>query len=59
MWFKNLIVYQFKQAFNLTAEQLEEKLKEKLFRQCGSQDVCSYGFVSALGWQNKGTGTCR
>lgn len=49
MWFKNLIVYQFSQSFETTAEQLEKKLSKKAFRGCGSQDLSSYGWVSPLG----------
>ena len=49
MWFKNLIFYRFTQAFELTAEELEEKLKQKRFKSCGSQDVSTYGWVPPLG----------
>ncbi len=49
MWFKNLAVYQFSKPFELDSMALEEKLKDQLFRECGSQDHCTYGFVPALG----------
>ena len=49
MWFKNLILYRFTQAFELNAEELEEKLKQKRFKSCGSQDVSTYGWVPPLG----------
>ncbi|WP_299733901.1 recombination-associated protein RdgC [uncultured Endozoicomonas sp.] len=47
--FKNLVVYQFTQPFKLNGIQLEEKLQEKRFRPCGSQDFSTYGWVPALG----------
>ena len=49
MWFKNLIFYRFTQPFHATAEELEERLQQKLFRSCNSQDMSSYGWVAPLG----------
>lgn len=49
MWFKNLIFYRFTQTFELKAEELEEKLVQKRFRSCGSQDMSTYGWVPPLG----------
>ena len=49
MWFKNLILYRFTQKFELSTEELEEKLGEKRFRSCGSQDMSTYGWVPPLG----------
>ncbi|WP_067520437.1 recombination-associated protein RdgC [Endozoicomonas ascidiicola] len=49
MWFKNLIFYRFTQPFSLSVEELEDKLKEKRFRSCGSQDMSTYGWVPPLG----------
>lgn len=49
MWFKNLIFYRFTQPFNLSIEDLEEKLKQKRFHSCGSQDMSTYGWVPPLG----------
>ena len=49
MWFKNLIFYRFTQPFSTSAETLEEKLREKRFRSCGSQDMSAYGWVPPLG----------
>ena len=49
MQFKNLILYRFTQAFDLKPEELEEKLKQKCFRSCGSQDMSTYGWVPPLG----------
>lgn len=49
MWFKNLIFYRFTQPFQTTAEELEERLQQKRFRSCNSQDMSSYGWVAPLG----------
>lgn len=49
MWFKNLILYRFNKPFELSAQELEEKLTEKRFRSCGSQDMSTYGWVPPLG----------
>ena len=49
MWFKNLILYRFTQSFELSVEELEDKLKQKRFKSCGSQDVSTYGWVPPLG----------
>ena len=49
MWFKNLILYRFTQAFDLKPEELEDKLKQKRFKSCGSQDMSTYGWVPPLG----------
>ncbi|MDD7806095.1 MAG: recombination-associated protein RdgC [Endozoicomonas sp. (ex Botrylloides leachii)] len=49
MWFKNLIFYRFTQPVTFTQSILEEKLKQKRFTPCGSQDLSSYGWVPPLG----------
>ncbi|MDB2384397.1 recombination-associated protein RdgC [Endozoicomonas sp.] len=49
MWFKNLIFYRFTQPVTLTQPELEEQLKEKRFKSCGSQDLSTYGWVPPLG----------
>lgn len=49
MWFKNLILYRFNKPFELSAGELEEKLTEKRFLSCGSQDMSTYGWVPPLG----------
>ncbi|WP_419835542.1 recombination-associated protein RdgC [Endozoicomonas atrinae] len=49
MWFKNLIFYRFTQPFKTSAEDLEEQLRQKRFRSCGSQDMSTYGWVPPLG----------
>ena len=51
--FKNLIIYRFTQPFTLSGMELEEQLKQKLFRSCGSQDMTTYGWVPSLGKGSK------
>ena len=46
MWFKNAIFYRFTQPFSYTPEALEEKLSEKIFTPCGSQELSRFGWVS-------------
>ncbi len=48
MWFKNLALYRFTDAFTLSSEELEEKLNDKRFRPCGSHDEFSVGWVSPI-----------
>lgn len=49
MWFKNLALYRFTEPFTLAPEELEEKLADKRFRPCGSQDEFSMGWTSPVG----------
>jgi len=49
MWFKNLALYRFTEPFSLAADELEEKLADKRFRPCGSQDEFSMGWTSPVG----------
>lgn len=49
MWFKNLRLYRFTQAFDLTTEQLEEALSAHPFRPCGKQDLMRYGWTPPVG----------
>ncbi len=51
MWFKNLLIYRFTKPFTLTPEDIDEKLADKAFKPCGSQDLSSCGWVSPLGAQ--------
>ncbi|AMO58147.1 hypothetical protein GZ77_20650 [Endozoicomonas montiporae] len=46
--FKNLIFYRFTQPFTLNAMELQDRLRSKKFRPCGTQDMTSYGWVPAL-----------
>jgi recombination associated protein RdgC len=49
MWFKNLSLLRFTEAFTLAAEQLEEKLQGGRFQPCGSLQPMSYGLVPPVG----------
>ncbi|MFK5949543.1 MAG: recombination-associated protein RdgC [Methylococcales bacterium] len=49
MWFKNLALYRFTEPFSLAADELEEKLADKRFTPCGSQDEFSMGWTSPVG----------
>ena len=48
MWFKNLRPYRLTSPFELTAEQLEEKLQQQLFQPCGKTQASRVGWVPAL-----------
>jgi len=48
MWFKNLALYRFTEAFTLSSQELEEKLSEKQFQPCGKQDEFSQGWTSPV-----------
>ncbi len=49
MWFKNLQIYRFTKPFELSPEELSDKLAEDAFQPCGSQDLSRYGWVPPLG----------
>lgn len=49
MWFKNLRIYLLQQPFNLSAEELENRLEQKRFKPCGSHDPHAYGWQEPLG----------
>jgi recombination associated protein RdgC len=49
MWFKNIRLYCFTKPFELSAEDLEYKLSQQLFRPCGTHAKYSYGWTSPLG----------
>jgi recombination associated protein RdgC len=49
MWFKNITLFQLREPFTLSAEQLEEKLVQAAFRPCLSQQMLSDGWVAPLG----------
>lgn len=48
MWFKNLAIYRFNEPFNLSAEDLQQKLEQHPFRSCGSHDEFSFGWTAPL-----------
>ncbi len=49
MWFKNLQIYRFSKACELTHEILNDMLAEQFFVPCGSQDLHRSGWVPPLG----------
>lgn len=49
MWFKNLTVYRFTKPFDLSAEQIEDKLATGEFQPCGKLQPYSIGWVPPLG----------
>ncbi|MCB1672015.1 MAG: recombination-associated protein RdgC [Pseudomonadales bacterium] len=49
MWFKNIRLYLLTEPFELTPEELEEKLIEHVFQPCNSYDKSSLGWSSPLG----------
>ena len=46
MWFKNLQIYRLTAPWNLTPEQMEERLAPRAFAACSSLDMGSQGWVS-------------
>jgi recombination associated protein RdgC len=51
MWFKNLLIYRFTKPFELTPEQVEERLHDQAFKPCSSQEPSTLGWVKPLGQQ--------
>jgi recombination associated protein RdgC len=49
MWFKNLRLYRLLKTFEMTEDELDERLGSQAFRPCGSHDVSSLGWTSPLG----------
>ncbi len=49
MWFRNARVFRFTKPFNITAEELEEKLTAEAFKPCGPQETSRHGWVPPLG----------
>ena len=49
MWFKNLQLYRLGQAFELTPEVFEERLRADEFRGCNSMDMLTHGWAPPLG----------
>lgn len=46
MWFKNLKIYRFTQAFSVDTEKLPLMMHAMPFRHCGAQEISTMGFVS-------------
>lgn len=49
MWFKNLTLYRFTEAFSITGSELAQKLEQMRFHPCGSHDEFSFGWTAPLG----------
>ena len=49
MWFTNLQLYRFTQAFTLNTQELNERLQEFRFKPCGKLQLASYGWTAPLG----------
>lgn len=52
MWFKNAKIYQFTESFNVSAEDMNSKLKAFAFRPCSSIEAASQGFVPLNGQED-------
>ena len=49
MWFRNLQVYRLGQAFDLSAEVLEQRLSGHGFKGCNRMDMLATGWMPPLG----------
>ncbi|AFP30323.1 recombination-associated protein RdgC [Marinobacter sp. BSs20148] len=49
MWFRNARVFRFTKPFDITADELEEKLQADTFKPCGPQETTRQGWVAPLG----------
>jgi len=49
MWFKNIHIYKFEDAFKLTAQQLHEALQRRKARDCGQMELACEGWSKPLG----------
>ncbi|MET1255078.1 recombination-associated protein RdgC [Aliikangiella maris] len=48
MWFRNLHLYRLSKSFELSADELAEKLDDKRFQPCGRQAEESVGWISPI-----------
>ena len=49
MWFKNIRLYQFTRPFEMSADELDQKMSEFVFQPCSSVERSRFGWVSPLG----------
>ncbi|RBP25631.1 recombination associated protein RdgC [Marinobacter pelagius] len=49
MWFRNARVFRFTKPFDISPEELEEKLEADAFKPCGPQETSRQGWVAPLG----------
>lgn len=52
MWFKNLTLFRFTEAFTLSPTELEDKLQTLPFKPCGQHEESSIGWTAPLGNQS-------
>ncbi len=48
MWFKNLSVFRLTESFMLSAEELEEKLSQMVFRHCMGHEEFTFGWTAPI-----------
>lgn len=53
MWFRNARVFRFTKPFDISPEELEEKLAADAFKPCGPQEPARHGWVPPLGKQGE------
>lgn len=53
MWFKNLTLFRFSEAFTVNESKLIEQLETHRFRSCGSLELSTYGWSAPLGRQSE------
>ncbi len=53
MWFKNVRAYRLTSPFDLSAEQLEQKLASRVFQPCGKTQPLALGWVPPLGRESE------
>jgi recombination associated protein RdgC len=53
MWFRNLRFYRLTRPFDLSAEQLNERLESQAFHECPRMQPFSFGWVSPMGRQGR------
>ncbi len=49
MWFKNLCLFRLTEPFELTADELADKMAAHQFRPCGAHETMSYGWTAPFG----------
>ena len=49
MWFKNLTLFRINETFDLSADEFAERLRQRLFRHCLSQEMMTHGWAPPLG----------
>jgi len=53
MWFKNVRAYRLTSSFDLTPEQLQEKMQGSEFQPCGKSQPMALGWVAPLGGETE------